>query len=405
MPQYSFAGITLNGNTVKGVREAHSKSHLQEILLKENIALISHNEKKPYSITLSVLFRKKINDQVLSVLFQYLASLLKRGVPLITTLEFFVKQPTHQNLKPIIFEIMLQVTKGVSFATALKNYPDTFSPFMVQLIESGERTGNLDHVLDEAAVYLRDRYTFKKKLISAALFPIITLLFSLCIFSIIFIGIVPQFETLFATIEKPIPASTQRIIWISQLIQSKWILLFIALGTFFIITLRMASKIESVKKMFEKILLRLPIIGPCYQITSVVGFLKSIHIFIKAGFSLKKACESSLCSVQNKSLKESLSNALLALNHGNSLSIALQENAKNFFDINTIGLISIGEQSGNLEGMLNQSIYQLEQQLNDNLTTISSIIQPLLLIGVGLLIAIILIITYLPIFSLATIMH
>lgn len=151
--------------------------------------------------------------------------------------------------------------------------------------------------------------------------------------------------------------------------------------------------------------MKAPLIGSCYRTSLVIGVLKSIQLFIKTGFSLKKACENTIISLQNAPLKSALKNTLQAINAGDSLSVSLGNYAQDFFDKNTIGLIALGEQAGTLEEMLGQSIQLLEQNLKTKLNILSTVIQPILLIIVGLLIAAILIFTYLPIFSLATMIN
>ncbi len=405
MPHFSFTGITLQGTTIKNMRTAHSVDQLREDLLKENIALISCSEKKSSTDILKKLFQQRVGTLDCAMFFQYLSSLLLRGVPLTNALQLFEQQVTNKTFTTIVHAIHQQITKGSSLGTALRDHQSHFSPFIIQLIESGEKTGTLGTVLANAAKYLQDRHEFKKNLMRSALFPIITLSFSLLIFIIIFIFIVPQFEALFSSAEKAIPTSTQKIIWLSHLLQSKWAFIFLCTIPLQCIALRLASKITRVRKTGEWLLLNLPGIGPCYQKALLMAFLKSFHLFIKTGFTVKQAFEHAQLAVKSHEMQQALQHTINALNQGSSLTGALQHYASPFFDSNTIGLISIGEQSGNLETMLAQSIDLLEYRFKDKLLFLSSTLQPILLIVIGILITGILVITYLPIFSLATSLH
>ncbi len=397
----------LDGKKVKGVREAVSTKDLEQKLLTEKIALLVCSEKR-WSIKslLSIqLGPQRVKEQDLMMFFKYLAALLSRGIPLVTALQLFYNQSSHGTLAAIAQRIHQQVTKGVSLAVALRTQDGLISPFIGQLIESGERTGRLDTVLGEAASYLQDRYEFKRNLIKAALFPIITLCFAGLIFAIIFIFIIPQFEELFLSLEKPIPISTQKVIWMSHFIQSWGFLIFLVMLPVQILLLRLLGKIAKVRTMWEKMLLALPWIGACYRMSGLIYFLKSLLLFVKSGFTVKQAFESSFSVVHRAAMKKQLTEAVRALNHGSSLTGALQNHLGAYVDDNTISLIAIGEQSGNLEAMLAQSVSLLESSFKERLLFLSATIQPILLVVIGLFIAAILVITYLPIFSLATSLH
>lgn len=405
MARFYFKGLTLDGKTVKGVRDATTTHHLEQQLLGEKIALLTYSEQRLPAFLSINLFSRRIKEQDLIMFFKYLAALLSRGVPLVTALQLFSNQSAHTKLSVIVQGIHQQVIKGVSLAAALRENVDLFTPFIVQLIESGERTGRLDSVLVEAAAYLQDRYEFKKHLLKAALFPIITLCFAGLIFVTIFIFIIPQFEELFASLEKPIPASTQKVIWLSHLVQSWGFLIFLATLPVQIYLLRLAGRFAFVKRVYEKVLLFLPVVGVCYRMSGLIFFLKSLLLFVKSGFPVKQAFEQAQVVVHRPAMQKKLMDAASALNHGMSLTGALQNNLGSYIDDNTISLIAIGEQSGNLEAMLAQSISLLENNFKEKLNFLSATLQPILLVVIGLFIAAILVITYLPIFSLATSLH
>lgn len=400
MPKFSFKALSLEGKTVKGVREALSIDHLEKQLLQEQLAALWIKEQR--QARLCKMWKRSVNEQDLIFLFNYLVALTSRGVSLVNAVQLFGKQVNKPALLLLISTVQQQVTKGASFAQALRLSATTLPNFVVLVIERGESTGHLDEALREVIDFLEDRKIFRRSLLKAILFPTITICAALVIFLGMFIFIIPQFEQLFTSLDKPIPIATQRVIAVSHMVQSWWFMVWIILLPLQFLVLKYLVALRVVRERVERLLLCIPLVGNCCRDAATISFLKAFALFLKSGFPLKQACEQAVVTLADSPLRVFMQEVVVALNHGSSLVGGLKKHASQYFDDNTLHFIAVGEQSGTLNVMLEQAISLLGNSFKDRLALITVMVQPTLLLLIGAGITALLIATYLPIFSLAT---
>jgi len=396
MPRYSWKGIDLAGKQQRGTLTADSPVHLKECLLNNTVALLSYTEQAT-SLSWIVNQHPSTRQTSLITFFEYLHHLLDSGVPLLTSLELVTTQLTDQYLSTILKRIIQQIKKGEAFSTALKAYPEIFSPIIIQLITSGEKTGKLTQTLTYLCTHLKEQNTFKKTLIQAALFPLFTMAFALIIMIGILVFIIPQFEIFFRSMGKTLPPLTQGILTISTWFRSWYSLIFFAAflsGIFFI-------KVFTPKKLLSSILAHTPLLGTITTTTNLIITLRMLSLFLKAGIPLKESLETLASSVKNQRFSKKIQTITYAIIAGQSLANQLPKLALSK-DVDILStFVTLGEQTGKLDIMLDKATNIFEEKLKKHLALFTLLFQPTLMIIVGLAIAFLMAAVYLPLFNLA----
>ncbi|MCF7799406.1 type II secretion system F family protein [Candidatus Babeliales bacterium] len=400
MNKYYWWGIDSDGFDKKGILFANSQENLKNILLKQNIALLKY---KIYTQNFSkfLSFNSKISLQQKAALFYQLSVLINSNIELLKALELVEKQIKNKKLKNSVKQIVLNVSNGQSLSSSMALDNNIFSPFMVSIIKSGEDTGKLGFALQNLSDSLNSSLILKKNLIDAALFPIITLIFALFIILGLFVFVIPQFADFFASLDKPLPSSTKFIIKLSNFFCSLNIFWVLAIFVCLYILIKFLFQINKLKYVKDKILLKIYFLGKIYLYYDLVSFLQIISNLISTGVPLKQALELSINSIKNTFLKEKIILVTNLVTQGKSLYDALFISGENIFPQDLFAIVSVGENSGNLALMLERASKILQDDLNKTLKFITTLLQPILMLIIGLLIVFLLISVYLPIFNLA----
>lgn len=412
MPAYKWTGIFQNGTSCHGKLEAESSTHVQEILLSKNIALLSCSP----AITFNILkfkkfegllgyeiFAKKITFAQLLPFFEHMNILVKSGIPLLSSLKISGQQLATQQLQATIKEIVHNVERGESLAHALQKHPATFTLFITHLIGAGEQAGKLSLVFENLSLYFKRRIELEKKIKQATLLPFITLGFALCIFIIIFALIIPQFSTLFTALNKPLPAITKTVLAISACFTTNILLIFFTLLILFVFLAKKALRISRINHYKDALVLKIPLISSIVLLTNLVRFLRIVSMFLKSGITLTTALEKAAKSIDNTVLQANIEAAHHAVMQGKSLEQAFSTK-NNYLPTELIALMSVGEQTGTLELMLDKAADFLQDKLSTQLELLTTVIQPILLIITGIIVAGLMLAVYLPIFGMASVL-
>lgn len=393
MHHYTWKGIDASGNTKRGTLSADTPNHLKDQLLLSGVALLSYSKKSDVLLGL----RKKTGQTSLITFFEYLGHLIESGIPLLKSLELVITQLDDHNLTSILKNITQQVKKGESFSGALKKFPETFDPIVIQLITSGEKTGNLILALTYLSTHLKEQNTFKKTLLQAALFPLFTITFAVIILLGILLFIIPQFETFFGTMDKALPPLTQGIITLSAWLRS-W------KGLAFALTAAggaLAFNYITPKNITQNIMHKIPLLGTIIITANLINILHMLSLFLKAGIPLKDALETISASIKNHHLNKKLHAITLDISAGQSLSSQLPQLAPAKETELLATFVALGQQTGKLDLMLDKAAAIFEEKLKKQIALFTLFFQPALMIIVGLIIALLMAAVYLPLFNLA----
>lgn len=396
MPYFNWRGVDLHGITRRGTVFAPSEKDLDTFLFKRDIALLGCRT-WPYAR----FFSGPLGLHHTLEFFRQFATLLNAGVQSAPALSIMAEQQHHPRLQEITHTLAQKVASGLSLSTALAQHPTLFTPLMTQMVTVGQETGMLGPCLQAIAQHLEQMQELHKKLRTAALMPLITLGFFCGISLLIFMFVIPRFSAIFLSAQQELPTLTR-----SMLKASAWICSWHALAT--VTALGALSYIVGQilahgdgKKWLDKIVMRTPYINELVKNAARVSVLRSLALLVRGGMPLVPALRVARGAVGNSVLHESLHMIEKDVEAGSSLSESLAFGQQDLFDHNVRSLVRVAEESGTLSTMLGKAADAHQESLDRSLRFITTLLQPLLMIILGLLVALLIFAIYLPVFSLS----
>ncbi|MEX0848892.1 MAG: type II secretion system F family protein [Candidatus Dependentiae bacterium] len=393
MPYYCWRGVTLDASWCKGTLFARNQEVLRQRLLQQEIALVRCAKKKDLNL-LPISFEQKL------LFFQHFYALLSAGIHIWQALNIISEQTSDARFAEIIDSISSQVEQGNMLHKAFEQHANIFLPEMIHVIDIGIEADNLPVALNMLCHHLQEAHEFKKKLRSALLLPIVTFGIFLVIMLVILFFIVPKYAQLFASMSKELPSTTRMLMTLSAFISSYYMV-----GTLFIfvtvcMVLLQVSKRTSIKKKIDEHLLVVPHVGILFKQIDLVYFLRSLSLLLEGGLPLVPALSIAKEAVYNSFFKASIQDMITEVEAGQELSAVMQQRSK-FFAQDIILLITVGQETGHLLDMVHRASELYQQKVQRTLNRYTMMIQPALMIILGLLVAGLIFAVYTPLFNLA----
>lgn len=396
MKNYYWKGVNQAGEHLSGEKEAASVLMLKVSLRKQQIKPLKISEKR------KPLFKKrpkKICSQDITLFSRQIATMLNSGIPLVQALTLLIQTQTH--MRTLLSHIKTDLESGSTLAEALQRHPKYFNGLFYHLIYAGEQSGTLDTLLLRIASYREKMASLKAKIKKALFYPAAVIFVAILVTAILLIFVVPQFETLFKSFGAELPALTQGIIYTSRFItRYGWIGIFIVLacgiGSYFLYR-RHTGFIQ----WTDQTLLRIPVIGNILKKAIIARFARTFSTTFAAGLPLVDALQSAAHITHNIIFTKAILSVKSHISTGQSLQYALQTNP--LFPPMIIQMVAIGEESGTLDIMLNKAADIYEEEVDRAVDTLSSSIEPAILIILGVLVGGLVIAIYLPIFQLGNV--
>lgn len=395
MPYYQWRGVDIVATIHKGSLFAQSPEHLAQVLAKKDIYLLNAHVIKPrFSL-------KPITQSDRTAFFRQLATLLEAKVMLPQALALVSEQTDNQRLQAIIFAVTDQVYSGKALHTALREYPHLFSPLTVQLLEVGQETGTMSASCNTIATYAEQQVTLQNKIRSALVLPAVTFICFIGITLVIFIALIPRFATTFAALKVPLPQSTQTLLYISSCITATSVAGACFFITFIALLFYRLSKNNRCTAILARLFLHFPFFGPLSHKRFCASLFQSLSILTDHTVSLNDALTLLAQSEKNNSFRQELIALEKATTAGAPLSAALSRSTLNLFSQSVIAMIAIGEESNNLGFMFTKVKEQYLNAIQKNIHTLTTLIQPALMLILGLCIALLITALYIPLFNLS----
>jgi type IV pilus assembly protein PilC len=395
MPYFTWRGVNILGNIRKGKTFARSEKELDALLFSRDIALLSCQLSKPS------FFARPIDRATKIQFFSQLCVLLRSGVLLPQALVHVGDQIDHPQFQEIVHTIADKVHAGATFSAALSNYAIYFDRFMVYMIHVGQEMGDLAAVLDHIGNHLQMMQTFEKKMRSALLMPMITLCFFVVIVVIVLVVILPRFASLFATAGCELPWLTSALMNLSSCLLS-WT--FVGYSIFMVLVLTIVQSYLSSppgRQAVDAWSLRVPLYGTLVSYGALVQWLQAVSLLVSAGVLVLPAVKIAQGVVRNTVLQKRLESIEYAISSGSSLSEALAQHPYQWFDQQSSAMIRVGEQSGKLGASLSLAAGYYRDKVEHTLSFLTTIIQPLLVLVLGVLVALFIFAVYLPLLNLS----
>lgn len=395
---FIWHGKNQSNQTIVGELVARNKFAAKAHLRHAKIHVLKIRKKPEH------LFRKfrsiKLKDII--AFSKQLATMLSSGIPIIQALKIFSEGHSNIKMIQIIEQLSIQIENGHSFSEALASYPKLFNSLYCNLIKTGEQIGALDIMLDRIATYKEKSERMKMKVKKALLYPITVLVLGFIITAIILIYVVPQFESLFEGFGGKLPFLTTLIIQISNFILSYGgeLLFITSCTTVFIILLYRKKK--AFRYFIERNLLSIPVFGLMIKKAAIAKFARTLATTFSAGIPILDGLKSVAYAASNIAFEEAALQTSIEVSQGKSLYQALQLTGR--FPYLVIQMIKVGEETGQLDRMLNTIAEHYDEEVDYAAETINTLIEPLLMVFLGSIIGALIIAMYLPIFNLGTIL-
>ncbi|MCK9615270.1 MAG: type II secretion system F family protein [Candidatus Omnitrophica bacterium] len=393
MLTFSYTVKNKEGKTVKGFVDAESKEKLVEYLQKEGYMIFSVSEAKKRSKGGA---KGGVKSDDLVVFSRQFTTLIESSIPVVECLEILRSQVEGNTFKEALGFILKDVKEGASLSSAFGKHPRIFPEIYISMVEAGEVSGNLPSILDRVSVYLEKSSALKKKIISAMYYPIVVVLMAIGITTFLMIRVIPTFKGIFDSLNAKLPLPTQILINVSTFLSKKenMIVILIFLGISIFLFLKYINT-DKGKKNYHKMLLKLPVLGDLIKKIAIARFARTFSTLIKSGVPIIKCLEIVGKTSGNKIIEEAVMKSKKFIQEGQTISAPLEETG--IFPPMVVRMISIGERSGRLEEMLSKVAQFYEEQTDAMVAGLSSLIEPLIIVFLGIVVGGIVISLFLPI--------
>ena len=409
MARFFYIARDNTGKRITGVEESPDQDELINWLQAKGLVVINVGlESKRLEVKLKTQLPKarfkrrgfRITANDLTLFCRQLSTLLGAGVTIIEALNVISKQVTSRRLYNVICNLRIGMEEGLSLHEAMAKNPGVFSQLWVNLVESGEASGNLAVVLSRLASYLERNMQFRSKIISALIYPAILMLVGLGALLFLTVKIIPTFANLFASFNMQLPFITRMLIMVSNFIRHYLILML--LGVIAIVSLiRGYIRHPEGKRRYENLLFKLPIFGDFLHNLIIERFSSEMSTLIESGVPILYALEITERSVNNLVVAEVIRNVKEEVRQGRSLSLPLEKSE--FFGPMVVQMVRIGEEVGDLSGMFKKINSFYQEYVETFISRFTAMFEPIMLVFMGLIIGIMVIGMFLPIFQLSKI--
>jgi type IV pilus assembly protein PilC len=397
MPIYKYEGKTLKGQIKKGDYEAPDEGGVRVYLRQQNIIPIKITPKGK-EIKFSLPFGKKVQQRAIAVFTRQLATMIDAGLPLVQSLEILSVQQEQKLFKDIIREIREDVEGGSTFAGALKKHPAAFDDLYTNLVVAGEEGGILDNILLRLAGYIEKAEALKKKVKSAMVYPATIIGVAIIVVMILMIFVIPVFEGMFKGAGQTLPLPTLIVLGMSKIIQ-KYVFVVVPAIIFLLYLLRRWHKTENGRAVIDRFLLKLPVLGTLLQKIAVARFSRTLGTLVSSGVPILDGLTIVSKTSGNKSIETAILNARSSIREGETIAEPLGRSG--MFPPMVIQMISVGESTGALDSMLSKIADFYEEEVDVAVGNLTSLLEPFLMMFLGVVIGGVVIAMYLPIFQMA----
>jgi type IV pilus assembly protein PilC len=402
MPVFVWEG-RFGGTIKKGEMDAPSRSAVLARLRQMQIQPIPNRIKEKGKLFgLSFAFGS-ISTRDLVIFTRQLSTMIDAGLPLVRGLDIIASQHPNQKFKQIIVRVKEDVEAGSTFSDSLAKHPKVFSNLYTQLIKAGETGGVLDVILQRLASYLEKMDTIKRKIKGAMIYPAVVISVAIMVLAIVIIFVVPVFAEMFKDMGTALPALTQLVVDISFFTRHNILYILIAIAAIFFLTGFSYSKSYKIRRLFDAFLLKLWLVGPLMLKTIIARFCRTLATLTAGGIAILDGLEITAKASGNIITEEAILEARKGISEGQMLAEPLMARPK-LFPPMVVQMISVGEQTGALEDMLNKIADFYEEEVDIAVASLLSALEPLMITVLGATVGVIVVSMYLPMFKLVSTM-
>ena len=403
MPVYEYRAVTSAGKQVKGVVDAQNPADARGKLRKDGVFLTEireSNAAKPGPTAPgNIRFSRGVPVQDIAIMTRQLSTLVAAGIPLVESLTALVDQVENIKLKQALSEVREKVNEGSSLADALKLHPKVFSPLFINMVRAGEASGALEIVLNRLADFTENQMQLRGKLMSAMAYPIIMVFLGIAALALIFAFVIPKLVSLYDNLEQVLPLPTRILIGMSEAVTNYW---YIMLALAFLIPWLVKKYITSKKGevVYHRFLLHMPIFGPMFRMVAIARFSNTLSTLLASGVPILLAMDIVKNIVNNVILARVLESVRTNLSEGDSIAEPLKRSGE--FPPLVTHMIAIGEKTGEVESMLEKVSETYNRQVDARVSTLTSLMEPIIIVVMSVVIGFIVFSVMLPIINMGS---
>jgi len=402
MPVFEYTALDAKGKTTSGIVDADGASAARHKLRSSGIFPVaikeSHEtpEKKTSRIGDLSRYLTRVTPAEIAMLTRQLATLISAGFPLVSALEALLPQTKSTRLKTVLAQVKDAIVEGQSFAQALSQYPRIFPPLFINMVRAGETSGTLEIVLERLADLTEKQQDLMNRIQTALAYPIFMCVIGTLVLFVLLTYIVPSITAIFLDMNQVLPTPTRLLIFLSNFFKSFWwvILIFVVAAG---ITLHRLKKTENGRYAYDKTILSLPVFGILARKLAVARFTRTLGSLLENGVSMLIALDIVKNIAGNVLISNAVQSAAQEVGKGQALWASLKEGR--VFPQLSIQMIQVGEQSGQLEGMLNKIADVFEKEAESSILRLTSYLEPIMILVMGCIVGFIVLSICLPIFE------
>ena len=399
MPTFAYDGVDRKGAKIKGELPAKNMALAKVMLRKQGVTIKSIREKRKN--ILAGLSKKKVTTLDITIFTRQLATMMKAGVPLVQSFEIVAEGLDNPSMREVVLGIKGEVEGGNTFAGALKKYPQYFDRLFCSLVESGEQSGALETMLDRVAIYKEKSELLKQKIKKAMKYPIAVVAVAVIVTMILMVKVVPVFQDLFSSFGADLPAFTKMVVNMSEWMQKWWFLLILGIAAAIFSFLEAKKRSKKFRDFLDKAALKAPIFGDLVYKAIIARYSRTLATTFAAGVPLIDALESTAGATNNVVYETAVMKIRDDVATGQQLQFAMRVTDK--FPSMAIQMVAIGEESGALDAMLDKVATHYENEVDNAVDGLTSMMEPLIMAVLGVLVGGLVVAMYLPIFQMGSV--
>ena len=388
---FEWEGKDRSGKTVRGEVRASGENQVKATLRRQGVLPTKIKKRRMRS-------GKKIKPKDIALFTRQMATMMKAGVPLLQSFDIVGRGNSNPSVTKLLNDIRADVETGTSLNAAFRKYPMYFDALYCNLVEAGEAAGILEALLDRLALYMEKTEAIKSKIRSALMYPISVIIVAFVVVTIIMIFVIPAIKEVFTSFGADLPAPTLLVMAISEFFVAYWWLIFGVIGGGFYFFMQAWKRNERMQQVMDRALLKLPIFGELINKSAVARWTRTLSTMFAAGVPLVEALDSVGGASGNYVYASATEKIQQEVSTGTSLTAAMGNT--NVFPSMVLQMTAIGEESGALDHMLGKAADFYEQEVDEMVAGLSSLMEPIIIVFLGTIIGGIVVSMYLPIFKL-----
>ncbi len=402
MPVYEYTALDAKGKMTSGIIDADGARAARQKLRASGIfpVDVKESQEKPEKKTDRIAdlsrYLRRVKPAEIAIMTRQLSTLITAGFPLVSAIDALVPQTKSHRLKTVLAQVKDAIVEGQSFAQALSQYPRIFTPLFVNMVRAGETSGTLEIVLERLADITEKQQDLTNRIQTALAYPLFMCVIGTLVLFVLLTYIVPSITAIFLDMGQALPTPTRLLIFLSSFFKSFWwVILIVVIGA--VIALHRAKKTDKGRYAYDKTILALPVLGVLARKLAVARFTRTLGSLLENGVSMLIALDIVKNIAGNVLLSSAVQKASQEVGKGQALWAALNEGQ--VFPQLSIQMIQVGEQSGELEGMLNKIADVFEKEVENSIMRLTSYLEPVMILVMGCVVGFIVLSICLPIFE------